>query len=628
MNNIFNMTARAVLSAAALACATAAQAQLHEAINVEGRYVPEIIRIDRVNAFPKAMRFSIDSQPIGYEGSGVAASFSPTLFTMPASGWRDSRLINDNPRYLELGAGSWLNSTLSAGYRFIDNSSTLFGVRLQHNSTSLWKPRLSVATEDVKQYRYDESLGLYLSHVFKGAGRLDAAFDYHLGIFNYFGVCDASNISKETFDVPAQTLNDVSFRLGWRSAVRPSSSLEYSASARMRYFGYRALHLPWFWNVPDAKGIRETNIAIAGGIRLPWDNGSSIGLDADLNVLAYGGDNLVFASDWPAGAAEQNIDRPDNYGMLTLTPFYRFTRGLLDIRLGADLDLAFNAGPDGHRYSFLHVAPDVKFALQTGQVGLFLNILGGSRLNTLASLHQYDYYMMPALTSTTPTYTPLDASLGVNLGPFSGFSLGIEARYRVSKNVPLGGWYQAWLDYGSASMPGMDKTETSAKGNVLYSLDSDGINLHGGSIAAKIAYEPSKSVSLSAEGSWQPQDGKKGYFNGYDRARVTARFQASVKPVDPLRITLGYDYRGVRRIYAGEGGKEWNSGVITSDTEKTFSSLRLPDLTLLNLSASWSFSESFLAWVQADNLLNRHDEVLPMQPSQGVVVLAGVKFIF
>ncbi len=84
----------------------------------------------------------------------------------------------------------------------------------------------------------------------------------------------------------------------------------------------------------------------------------------------------------------------------------------------------------------------------------------------------------------------------------------------------------------------------------------------------------------------------------------------------------------MRRIYAGEGGKEWNSGVITSDTEKTFSSLRLPDLTLLNLSASWSFSESFLAWVQADNLLNRHDEVLPMQPSQGVVVLAGVKFIF
>ena len=153
MNNIFNMTARAVLSAAALACATAAQAQLHEAINVEGRYVPEIIRIDRVNAFPKAMRFSIDSQPIGYEGSGVAASFSPTLFTMPASGWRDSRLINDNPGDLELGAGSWLNSTLSAGYRFIDNSSTLFGVRLQHNSTSLWKPRLSVATEDVKQYR-------------------------------------------------------------------------------------------------------------------------------------------------------------------------------------------------------------------------------------------------------------------------------------------------------------------------------------------------------------------------------------------------------------------------------------------------------------------------------------------
>lgn len=630
----FNNIIRVPLSMAGLCCAFTMSAQLHESINVEGRYVPEIIRVDRVNAFPKAMRFSLDSSPIDYEGTGVAASFSPSLFLMPATGWRDTRTIYADPGYLELGAGSWLNSTLSAGYRFIDNSSTLFGIRLQHNSTSLWKPNMSEATADIRQYRYDEALGLYVSHIFKGAGRLDAAVDYHLGLFNYYGVCVPSQPSESVSnsqghtDVPAQTLNDIAVRLDWTSALKPYSSVEYGASARVRYFGFRSFPLQSVWDEIKAKGCRETDIEIDGNIRMPWGNGSSIGLDAKLNLLTYGGDKMVFTSQWSSGEAEDIVTRPDNYGMLTLTPAYRFTRGLLDIRLGADLDLAFNAGKEGNRYPFFHVAPDIRFAIQTGQVGLFLNVLGGSRLNTLASLYQHDYYMMPGLTSTRPTYTPLDASFGVNLGPFAGFSLGAEARYRVSRNVPLGGWYQAWLNYGRTPMPGLETSGQKYTDNILYSLDSDGINLHGASIAAHLSYEPSRSVRLSAEGSWQPQDGKKGFFNGYDRPRITARVAASVRPVAPLCLTLGYDYRGVRRIYTGEFAPGFTSGVTTSDTEKQYASLRLPDLTLLNFSASWNFTEAFSAWLQADNLLDRHDEVLPMQPSQGLVLTAGLKFLF
>lgn len=48
---------------------------------------------------------------------------------------------------------------------------------------------MSDATDDVTRYRYDESVGLYISHVFKGYGRLDASLDYHVGMFNYYGYC-------------------------------------------------------------------------------------------------------------------------------------------------------------------------------------------------------------------------------------------------------------------------------------------------------------------------------------------------------------------------------------------------------------------------------------------------------
>ena len=166
-------SAAALLPAASVSAPAAAQ--LHESINVEGKYVPEIIRIDRVNTFPKAFRQSLQSRPIGYEQGGVATSFRPSLLTMPATGWRSTREISLNPGYLELGAGSWLNTDLSAGYRFVDNSTTLIGARLQFNSTSLWKPEVSEPTEDVKQERYDGAFGLYASHVVKGYGRLDAS---------------------------------------------------------------------------------------------------------------------------------------------------------------------------------------------------------------------------------------------------------------------------------------------------------------------------------------------------------------------------------------------------------------------------------------------------------------------
>lgn len=603
----------------ALSSFISSHAQLHESISVEGKYVPEIIRVDRVNVFPSAMRFALDSSPMGYEWGGVATSFSPYLLALPATAWRDTKEYVRNRGYIEFGAGSWLNSTLSAGYRFVDNSSTLVGIRLQHNSTSLWKPHVCEATYDESQYRYDESVGLYASHLVKGVGRFDASFDYHVGLFNYYGsVFPASGSEK---GMPKQTVNDASLRIDWKSLVAAAASLEYDAMLRIRHFGFRTLPLPFNWNDGNAKGNRETNVELAGSLKMPWDNGSAIGVDADLNVLLYGGKEDIFTWSSP-GVAEETLMRPDNYGMLTLTPYYCFNRDLFDLRIGADVDLSFNAGPDGNRYSFFHIAPDVKVALQSGGFGMYLDLLGGSELNTLAHLRQYDYYMMPALTTTRPTYTPLDASFGINLGPFAGLSVGIDARYKSSKNVPLGGWYQALLNYGFNPMDGMDAFLVGNE-RMQYSLNTEGINLHGYSVGAHLTYEPSGSVRLGAEGSWQPQKGKSGFFNGYDRPRITARFEASVRPVDRLRITAAYDYRGVRNIYTASAIAAAPGGVIMGDNEPVLHSLRLPDLTLLNLSASWSFSPTVSMWIQGDNLLNRHDAVLPCLPTQGVVVTGG-----
>lgn len=603
------------LALAGLCLALPASAQLHESINVDGRYVPDVIRIDRINAFPKALKSTLTSSPLSYESRGVAASFTPSLVILPATGWRSDRLISSNPGYLELGAGSWLNSTLSAGYRFIDNSTTLFGIRLQHNSTSLWKPEISELTADEKQFRYDEAIGLYASHVVKGHGRLDASLDYHLGYFNYYGFggyTSPSSVEPTVIsDVPTQTINDVSMRLDWRSLVSPTEAMTWNATARVRHFAYRTLPLsPYYWTETETqeKGARETNVGLEGGVRMPWDNGSSIGIDGNLDMMFLS--NMYL----------------DNYGLLTFTPYYRFSKGLLDIRVGADLDLAFNAGEKGKRYPFIHIAPDVRFGVQTGQVGVYLDVLGGSELMTLARLHQLDYYGMPSLLSTRPTFSPLDATFGINLGPFSGFSMGVKAGYKVTKNMPLGGWYTTWLNYASYPIPGLTP-EPDVDSIMEYCSDEAGINLHGYYVSGQIGYEYGDVFAIGAEGSYQPQDGKKGIFNGFDRPRVTASAKMSVRPVKPLKIGVSYDYRGVRKIYASSSVIPWRDVIVNGETN-SLHSLDLPDLTLLNLLASWDCSDNFSIWLQADNILNRHDVILPMQPSQGLVVVGGFKWLF
>ena len=403
----------------------------------------------------------------------------------------------------------------------------------------------------------------------------------------------------------------MAFRVDWRSLVSPSARLAWNASARLRHFGYRNINIPSYSTIETVKGGRETNFGLEGGVKMPWDNGSSIGIDANLDMM--------FLS---------NMDL-DNYGMLTLTPYYRFSKGLLDIRLGADVDLSFNAGEKGNRYSFIHVAPDVRFGLQTGQIGLYLEVVGGSQLNTLARQHQLDYYGMPSLATTRPSFSPLDAAFGVNLGPFSGFSLGLEARYKSTQNVPLGGWYMTWLNFGYRQIPGLIPTPDSSDYVDYNGMMEPYINLHGYSVSGHIGYEYGNTFGISAEGSYQPQDGKKGFFNGYDRAKLTGTAKMYVRPVKPFKIGVSYDFRGKRDIYTTTYLPLLTSATTVIDGKATtLHSKRLDDITLLNFSASWDFSDAFSIWVQADNVLNRHDDIMPMQLTQGVVIVGGFKWLF
>ena len=627
---------RHIFTFGSLLAASSAFAQFDQTISVDGKYVPEVIRLDRINTFPRQEKFSLETTPLSYEAAGIPAAFSPALYPMSALGWRDTREISRKRGYLDFGLGSWLNSTLSAGYRFIQDDLTTFGVRLQHNSTSLWKPDLSETTSDTRQYRYDEALGLYFSHLFEGSGRLEAAADYHLGLFNYyafnpaFSPSDASQGGEDFYKAPKQTLNDAAVRIDWRS-LSEADNISWQAGAGMRYFGYDKM--PFFLQGngnghPGQRGMldeipatKETDINIRGGVRFPLTPNSAIGVALNADYLLYSGGEKK-----NDGTPESSVifTRPDSYFLATLTPYYRFSINRLNLRLGVDIDLAANAGLQENRYSAAHFAPDVTADYDGGAARLFLHLLGGSRLNTLAGNAELDYYQTPYMSNTAPVYSPLDGEFGVSFGPFSGFEAGIGFAFRISRGEHAGGWYQEAMNGllapgASTLLP--DAIEGRAADYSNYSLNT--YNLHGYSLRANISYDLGKIFKIAANGSYQPQKETTGYFNGFDRPRWTADITAQTNPWNTLKFSLSYRYRGVRNAYI--------TGEYRNDKgfdESFVASRRLPDITSLDFGASYSFTDSFSLWLQADNLLNRRVEVLPGLPCQGITFAGGISLLF
>lgn len=596
------------------------QAQYDQNISVEGKYVPEFIAQDRIGLFPRPVKFPMETSSLTYSLTGVHADFTPEAVAMPATGWRATRHAASARGYVDLGLGSWLEGTLSAGYRIIDTRESALGIRLQHNSTSLWKPNLSEAMADTKMWRYDESLGIYGHHTFDGKGRLDAAIDYHIGNFNYYGYDPAAAASPAantylSADAPTQTLNDVAARIGWHS---PSGgdNIAWNIGAGVRYFGLRRMYTPGTATPDATTGGRETRVDLQGGVAFPTSTKSRLGIDLDASLLTYG------KYEARSGQVTASLPAaPDTYGMVSLTPYYRFTRSRLAIRIGARVDLAFNAGPEDNRYSTFHIAPSVKLDFNAGPMTLYLHANGGSSLHTLAGCHEADYYSQPALYMTKPVYTPLDARLGVAFGPFSGFHAGADIAYRTSRGEYLGGWYQTALN-GYAVADGLPAAIDNRA--VIYDYSADcRSNISGFSIGVNAGYDAGRYFRIEAEGRYQNQDGKTGFFNGYDRPEWTAAVTAETNPWSTLRLKVGYDLRAMRMMPVQARFAD------TTPLNGSFLvTHRLPNVSMLNFGVSYGITRDFDIWAQADNLLCRRQVYLPGLPEPRLRLSAGIGLRF
>lgn len=541
---------------------------LEESLTVEGKYTPEVIAADRLSVLPSIISLSAPESSLDYDQRGVVANFAPDALSMPATGWNAYKAFDTSRGYLDLSLGSWLNSSLSAGYSIIQNEESHLNVRLQHNSTSLWQawkadPEKGMDSDAPKRFRYDETIGADFSHRFANSGILSADLQYHFGHFNYYASkYNYSSNNDNKPEVPTQTLNDIYFRIGWTKGN--SSRINNDINADIRYFGYKNSYtqpdLLQIMKLTKGKGLNEVAINVEDNTRYDFSKDSKL----CINLLYSGVLNSI----------DNNVNR------IRLTPKYEYTRNNMTFHVGAEAAVVF-AGKTRFR-----IAPDIKFTANSGSTAFTARIGGGTHLRTLSYLHQMDYYGNPLSGCYEAAYSPIDASLALQFNPGGKWTFGVEGLWRTTLDETLGGIYQAYLNWHETAYENLISTR-----------------IHGFSIGVNAGYEFSRYFGLKGKVNWQPQHGNTGFLNGFDRPAITANVTAASKPIDALSLTLDYNLRAKRELLNGS-------------------------ISRLNLSADYKINDNMSVGAEFNNLLNRHEYILPDLPTEGFTANARFGIIF
>lgn len=582
-----------------------AAAQLSGSMAVEGEFDPQIIETERIYTLPKAIKYELPAANLDYDRKGVVADFRPGLMTMGVTGRLTDRSWRIPHGWVDARLGSWLDARLLAGATLLSDQANTLTATLDYRSTSLYRmpEEERVFGAASKRKFYDGTLSLDYSRLIGAEGLLQAALSYRVNYLNYYGTPSPDYGALET--APGQTLNQARASVAYASS--PSTIRGCHAGASVEYTAYRALYGFTPAGVFSRRdGDRETLLSLEGGYAFPLAEPSAFALDAKADFIFYGENpTTLFGID---------VTGRHNYGTIALRPSYRYENEAFNVKAGLDVAVTYDAmgSQEGEKFQAFSFAPDVAAAYHNGSLGVFLEATGGVRPLTLAAGEAFNPWQMPWQLSTRPLYTPADVRLGLNVGPFAGFSASVSGRFVSARNVPLGGWYQALLGgYIDPAYP-LDMNE-------MLNPYGRNVNLNGFAVSAALRYAYGTMAAISVEATYTPQGTDKGIFNGFDRPRWVLTAMANVRPIRKLNIEVGYDYRGVRNCYGM---------TVAADGMPEIAPYALPDVTNLHAKVAYDLLSNFTLYVKGDNLLNTHPVLLPGLQSAGVVISGGFTLIF
>lgn len=368
-----------------------------------------------------------------------------------------------------------------------------------------------------------------------------------------------------------------------------ASASTYYTAAQSRTAGN--VHLGWQSEIQGLEYHAAANVDInafgdthfdLGSINTPYDGLHQQLYSFDLGgALPFGENNKVGAdvsasfmhSDFDATFGEN--DSP-TLGIVHLRPFYSLQSDQVTASAGFNVD--FFTGGD----SKVHISPAIDLAWRPASIlALHAVATGGTGFNSVRS--QLDLCpLLPGFESYGRYRVPYDISGAIVVGPVAGLTATLAGGYAHAKSV---------------LMPG-----DNSLAQPLHLR-----NAKGWHASLALGYEHRIfSIGASAEIASSDAAAGKTYYLWADGARWQIKAYGTVRPLKQLAIGVDYTFRSHRHTPAASLG-------CISD---------------LALRATYSFSERFDIFANAENILGRRYLITPTISSQKLHGLVGATYRF
>ena len=576
----------------------ARETELKQEITLEKDFVPVEKKATKKNTLPRVKKTAATQKvTLNYSNWAAPTQLPAQIPTMLPYGYRTMHNFASTRGYAMLGAGTQLNMTASAGYRLIDNDTTVLKAWFLHNSTWSGKNTSKLVADEalrLKQRYNDNTFGIDLSNRFSG-GTLKADALAHYDNFNYYGG------QSQAWDDNKQTIFTARIGAGWDGVASLTDGLlNYRLALHYNYTGLNR----GLGEIASDAGLKENSLQFVAGFDYDRTTASRLGIDLRGNFVNIKANSDIYL------LTHDGSKR--SYGMLTLTPFYHVGSGMMHARLGANVDFSFSDGAK------IRLSPAVRLELSVADgAAIYVDAQGGKRLNLLDNMYRYYRYSTPQEMPQS-TFVPVDAEAGFKIGPFRGFSLRVYGGYGITK----GALHPVLV---ARAADGTLLNESAyAYASYIYP------NVRGYKVGAELNYEYRSLIELNAKATYAPQtstykaDGyMSGYFTGIDRAKLTGSADLKVRPIRQLSVGLGIDFRTGRSQWAAARTLDADG-----ETVNKMEALKLDDVMNLRASANYRFSPAVNLWVEAGNLLNRQWDVIAGQGAQKLNVMGGIGFVF
>ncbi len=572
-----------IFSAGIIALAMNVEAQdLNKEITIDKDIVPELKESNKIAVTPAIPSLKVKHSNLTFNDRAKTTEVKRAISQLEPADNVDTMEISKYRGYAMLGYFPIYNLDFSAGYQFYNNENTKLNAWVQYNGKSY--DATPSSGKEMSIYDHSATIDLSLVQRVNELSILNIEADYGYSYFNYPWWGEECTQNANEFNISAK----------WKSSI---DGLKYDATVGYNYFGFSD-GVPFdkskYVNVGSAfDAVKEHNINLKGHAMLEIEDYTSVALDLGLSIAH---DNHLLIPAWgkSKGVLWHGYKNNHDYthSILTLTPHYDIVKDNFSLKLGANLEYQFDINGE------MNISPDVYLDwVATDFFSAYAHFTGGVHQNTMSSIFDVSHYFMPAMAYGN-SKLPYVIDAGINVGPFENASLKVYGGYARAND-----WYMPIF--------------VEDNNHMMNEVDFSGWHL---GVAASYNYKEWGKIKASYETA--PQSYNEGYYMWRDRAKHVVNASLIVTPINPLDITLDYEYRGGRCSYM-------QSVVSTIEEVKPeYTRYSLGQVNTLSLGGLYRYNKQLSFFARVENLFNYKYDLLYDIPSQGITGLLGLTYKF